>query len=111
MNSIVGLRVDGDVPVAADPSPYSLREKLGRLAWAVVQATAYRWSFHSWYGWRRMLLTAFGASLHPTSRIRRTVTVECPWNLTIGADTSVGDGAILYCLGPCARGARGCASP
>ena len=70
------------------------------MAWAVVQATAYRWSFHSWYGWRRMLLTAFGASLHPTCRIRRTVAIECPWNLTIGAESSVGDRAILYCLGP-----------
>jgi putative colanic acid biosynthesis acetyltransferase WcaF len=100
MNSNGVPRVDGDVPMAADPSPYTLREKLGRVAWAIVQATAFRWSFHSWYGWRRRLLLLFGASLHPTCRIRRTVTVECPWNLSIGVDSSVGDGAILYCLGP-----------
>ena len=86
--------------MAADPSPYTLREKFARLTWAIVQATAFRWSFHSWYGWRRRLLLLFGASLDPTCRIRRTVTVECPWNLSIGVDSSVGDGAILYCLGP-----------
>jgi putative colanic acid biosynthesis acetyltransferase WcaF len=32
--------------------------------------------------------------------------VEIPWNLTIGADSSVGDGAILYCLGPVTIGDR-----
>lgn len=83
-----------------DPSPYSSREKLARLAWAVVQATLFAWSFHTCHGWRRMLLRAFGSTLHPTCRIRRTVRIECPWNLTIGMDTAIGDGAILYCLGP-----------
>jgi len=88
------------MPVMADPSPYSRREKFARLAWAVVQSTLFAWSFHTCYGWRRMLLRAFGASLHPTCRIRRTVRIECPWNLTISMDTAIGDGAIPYCLGP-----------
>lgn len=92
------------MPVTADPSPYSSREKLARLAWAVVQSTLFAWSFHTCYGWRRMLLRAFGASLHPTCRICRTVRIECPWNLTIGMDTAIGDGAILYCLGPISIG-------
>jgi len=92
--------VNGEMPVMADPSPYSSREKVARLAWAVVQSTLFAWSFHTCHGWRRMLLRAFGASLHPTCRIRRTVRIECPWNLTIGMDTAIGDGAILYCLGP-----------
>lgn len=92
--------MNGEMPVMADPSPYSSREKVARLAWAVVQSTLFAWSFHTCHGWRRMLLRAFGASLHPTCRIRRTVRIECPWNLTIGMDTAIGDGAILYCLGP-----------
>ena len=87
-------------------SPYSTREKVGRLLWAVVQATLFRPSFHSWYGWRRALLAAFGARLDPVVRIRRTVRIECPWNLSVGHDSAIGDGVTLYCLGSVSIGAR-----
>jgi len=93
--------VGGDpVAVARRTSPYSTREKFGRIAWATVQGTLFRWSFHNWYGWRRTLLRAFGARIHGSANLRRTVLVECPWNLVIGSESSVGDRAILYCLGP-----------
>lgn len=94
------MALDDSVAAARRTSPYSAREKLGRLLWACVQATAFRCSFHNWYGVRRALLRAFGARMHATANVRRTVTVECPWNLSIGAESSVGDRAILYCLGP-----------
>lgn len=87
-------------------SPYSTREKLARVAWGAVQATLFRASFHDWYAVRRALLRAFGARLHATANVRRTVLVECPWNLEIGPESSVGDRAILYCLGPVRIGAR-----
>lgn len=87
-------------------SPYSLREKAGRLLWSIVQATLFRCSFHNWYGWRRMLLRRFGATMHDSANVRRTVTIECPWNLSMGEESSVGDRAILYCLGPVTIGAR-----
>lgn len=87
-------------------SPYTAREKVGRVLWAVVQSTAFRLSFHSWYRWRRLLLRAFGARLDPVVRIRRTVRIECPWNLSIGHDSAIGDRVTLYCLGPVRIGAR-----
>jgi putative colanic acid biosynthesis acetyltransferase WcaF len=87
-------------------SPYSAREKIGRVLWAIVQSTAFGLSFHSWYGWRRMLLCAFGAQLDPVVRIRRSVRIECPWNLSVGHDSAVGDRVTLYCLGPVRIGAR-----
>lgn len=87
-------------------SPYSTREKIARLLWAFVQATLFRSSFHNWYAWRRFLLTRFGASLGQNVRIRRTVRIECPWNLTAGENCSIGDHAILYCLGPVTLGDR-----
>ena len=100
-------------PASPDPalharrrSPYSMREKIARLLWGCVQATLFRCSFHNWYGVRRALLRAFGAKLHDTANVRRTVLVECPWNLSIGAESSVGDRAVLYCLGPVRIGAR-----
>jgi putative colanic acid biosynthesis acetyltransferase WcaF len=87
-------------------SPYSFREKVSRVLWAAVQASFFRCSFHSWYRWRRFLLSLFGASLDPVVRVRRTVRIECPWNLSIGHDSAVGDGATLYCLGPVKIGSR-----
>jgi putative colanic acid biosynthesis acetyltransferase WcaF len=94
------------VTAASSNSPYGLREKVNRVLWGFVQATAFRMSFHSWYGWRRRLLVLFGASLEADVRIRRTVRIECPWNLSIGRDSAVGDHTILYCLGPVRIGNR-----
>jgi putative colanic acid biosynthesis acetyltransferase WcaF len=87
-------------------SPYSRHEKIARLLWAVVQATLFRLSFATWYGWRNALLRLFHARIHPSCRFRRTVRVECPWNLAAGANSSAGDGAILYCLGQVTLGQR-----
>lgn len=87
-------------------SPYGTREKIARVLWGLVQATAFRASFHNWYGLRRTMLRAFGARLDATANVRRTVTIECPWNLSMGAESSVGDRAVLYCLGPVSIGAR-----
>ena len=89
-----------------EKSPYGLAEKIKRVLWGAVQITAFRASFHNWYGFRRFLLSAFGASIHPTVRIRRTVSIEIPWNLTVDEGSSIGDRAIVYCLGPVRIGKR-----
>jgi putative colanic acid biosynthesis acetyltransferase WcaF len=95
-----------DALAARRSSPYSFREKLARLLWGFAQATLFRSSFHNWYGFRRGLLRMFGATLSDSANVRRTVLIECPWNLSIGAESSVGDRAVLYCLGPVTIGAR-----
>ena len=87
-------------------SAWTTRQKLGRLAWAAVQMTAFRLSFHNWYGLRAGLLRAFGARVGRGVRVRRTVRVEIPWNLTLADDVIVGDGVILYALGPITLGPR-----
>lgn len=87
-------------------SPYVLGEKVGRILWSAVQSTLFAWSFHNWYGVRRFILRLFGSHIAHNVRIRRTVRIEIPWNLTIGDDSSIGDRAILYCLGPVAIGDR-----
>jgi len=110
---MTGGRSDSSQPASGEDvlasrriSPYSTTEKIKRLLWGCVQATLFRASFHNWYGFRRVLLRAFGASLAPTANVRRTVLIECPWNLSVGAESSIGDRAILYCLGPVQIGSR-----
>ena len=87
-------------------SPYSLKEKIARLFWAVVQVTVFRFSFHTWHRWRIFLLNTFGASVDPTCVIRRTTVVECPWNLTMGRNSCLGNRVIAYCLGKITIGER-----
>lgn len=86
-------------------SPYTTGEKVKRVLWSVVEKTAFRWSFHNHYGVRNTLLRAFGADVHPTARVRASVHVEIPWNLTLCEGTIVGDNATLYCLGKVTVGA------
>jgi len=87
-------------------SPWTRREQIKRLLWAMVQATFFRLSFHNWYAFRAWLLRGFGARLGRNVRFRRRVRIEIPWNLTIGDDVSIGDEAILYSLGMITIGDR-----
>ncbi len=85
--------------VARHDSPWTTRQKLGRLAWSIVQASLFRFSPHNAYGWRNLLLRAFGARIGAHVKIRPTVRIEVPWHLDIGDHSAIGDFAILYSLG------------
>jgi acetyltransferase-like isoleucine patch superfamily enzyme/glycosyltransferase involved in cell wall biosynthesis len=87
-------------------SPWSLRAKLGRVLWMVVGRPLFRTSFHNWYGFRARLLRVFGAEVGKRTAIRPSVRIEIPWMLRVEDEASVGDYAILYCLGPTRIGAR-----
>ena len=87
-------------------SPYTLQEKIWRMLWVIVQATFFRYSFHTWNGWRIFLLNSYGANIDSSCMIRRSVKVECPWNLSMGKNSCLGDGAIVYCLGKVEIGDR-----
>jgi putative colanic acid biosynthesis acetyltransferase WcaF len=81
-------------------SPWSFTMKVRRVLWMVAGALLFRTSFHNWYPWRSWLLRRFGARIGRGVRIRPTVKIEMPWNLSIDDHAAVGDYAILYSLGP-----------
>jgi len=87
-------------------SPYTTREKIARVLWSMTQATLFRYSFHNCYGWRRCLLRCFGATIGRSCVIRRTVRIECPWNLTMSDNACLGDRVHAYCLGTVVIGRR-----
>lgn len=93
-------------PLARSVSPYTTREKIGRVLWNTLGQVLFRWTFHNWYGVRRGLLRLFGAKIGAHVRIRPSVIVEQPWNLTIGDNSSIGDRAIVYCLGKVTLGSN-----
>jgi putative colanic acid biosynthesis acetyltransferase WcaF len=76
------------------------------MLWYLVEGTIFRFSPRPCYRWRNFLLRCFGANVHASCRIRSTVSVEIPWNLTVGAETVIGDHVILYCLGKVTIGER-----
>ena len=87
-------------------SAWSFKQKVMRTLWMFAQALLFRWSFHNWYGWRRFLLRCFGAKVGVAVRVRPTVRIEIPWNVTLDDGCIVGDFAILYSLGTIHIGQR-----
>ena len=79
-------------------SPYSFREKVRRVLWDYFGQPAMRLTFHDWYGVRASWLRVFGATIGKNVRLRPSVRVEIPWNLTIQDNCGIGDNVILYCL-------------
>ncbi|CAG1010754.1 Maltose O-acetyltransferase [Phycisphaerales bacterium] len=115
----MAARQRGPTPVPADwttadpartvvpaPSGWTTKQKIVRAMWMLVGAPMFRLSFHNWYGFRAMLLRMFGAKVGRGTKIRPTSHIEIPWNLEIGDGVMVGDGAILYALGPIRIGDR-----
>lgn len=78
--------------------PYTFREYVGRFTWLFVQSTIMRFSPPRAFGWRRFWLRLFGAAVHPTSCLGRTVHVFHPWLLTTGEHCRIGNGAQIYNL-------------
>ena len=76
-----------------------MRQKIGRLLWAMVQATLFGLSPHNLYGWRAMLLRLFGAKIGRDVHIRPSVRFIIPWHVEIDEHSSIGDFAIIYSLG------------
>jgi len=87
-------------------SPHPWKVKLLRVAWAAVEMTLFRGSFHTMSRWRSFLLRCFGAHVGRGCKIRRTVRIYYPWNLTLGELCIIGDDVRLYNLGQITIGDR-----
>lgn len=81
-------------------TPYTRGQLVGRLAWALVQATLFRWSPRPCHGWRARLLRWFGADIPEPGRvvIFPTARVTFPDRLMLAPRSMVGPGVIIYNL-------------
>lgn len=84
---------------------WTRREKFGRLLWSMAKPL-FRLSPRPMWGWRRVLLRTFGASVGEQVQVYPSTHITIPWNLTLENYSAVGDHAILYALGPIRIGAR-----
>jgi putative colanic acid biosynthesis acetyltransferase WcaF len=79
-------------------TPYGGGEVALRLAWALVQATLFRWSPRPWHGFRARLLRLFGAEIPQPGQVVvfPTVAVLFPRKLTLEPRSMVGPRVTLY---------------
>lgn len=94
-----------DVSANRRSRKWSRREQLGRMLWALAWP-AFRIVPRPFWGWRRVMLRLFGATVGKDVHIHPTAHIAMPWNLRLGDNSTVGDHAILYALGPIAIGPR-----
>ena len=85
-----------DIIDARANSPFSLKNKVGRVLWQMIERTLFRWSPRPFLGWRRFLLRLFGAKIGTGVHIYAGVTCWAPWNIEIGSHTGIADGVTLY---------------
>jgi putative colanic acid biosynthesis acetyltransferase WcaF len=77
---------------------YSAAEMCRRVLW-MFAGPLFRWSPRPCFGWRRFLLRAFGAKVGAQVNVYGSATIYYPWNLEIGALSSIGEHAMIYNLG------------
>lgn len=81
-------------------------ERFKSVLWSGIVQPLLRRTLEDWHGLRRLVLRLFGADIHRTARLSRTVRIHFPWNLSIGEESVVAHRAILFCLGKVRIGKR-----
>jgi len=84
---------------------YTRLDLFRRVLWAVA-TPLFRFSPRICFGWRRLLLRLFGATVGRNTHIYPSAVIHMPWNLTIGDDSSIGEWALIYNLGPITIGSK-----
>jgi len=87
-------------------SPHSLRNRFGRVLWAVVHAVLVRPTPRFAHRWRNWVYRMMGARIHPTARIYPTAKVWAPWNIVMGEMSCLGDYTDIYSVTTITLGAR-----
>src|SRR5437016_12444296 len=83
---------------------YSSGELARRVLWTVAQPR-FRFSPRPCFGWRRFLLRCFGAKIGRSVHVYPSATIYLPWNLVSGAESEIGEHALINHLGRLTIGA------
>lgn len=78
---------------------FSLKNRMGRLLWAVVANSLFRFSPKQLHAWRAFLLKCFGAKIGRSVHVYPGAKIWAPWNLELSDEAAVANGAILYTQG------------
>lgn len=85
---------------------FPLEDRVKRVVWGVVSILLFKLSPKPLHGWRSFLLRCFGATVGHGVHVYPNVRIWAPWNLTLGDECGIGNGAILYSQGHITIGKR-----
>lgn len=94
-----------DINSNRSSSKYSRKELFLRVLWGFGKLL-FRLTPRPCFGLRRSILRCFGAKIGANVNIYPSALIYYPWNLEIGADSSIGEWAMVYNLGPVTIGER-----
>jgi putative colanic acid biosynthesis acetyltransferase WcaF len=76
---------------------FSLKNKISRLVWNLAHLILFRpFASRFFKKWRVFVLKCFGAKIEWSSHIYASVKIWAPWNLEIGANSSLGPKVDCY---------------
>jgi putative colanic acid biosynthesis acetyltransferase WcaF len=81
-------------------SPFTLKNRIGRLIWWAVQALLFRTTPRPMVAWRRFLLRCFGAKLGRTVKVYSRALIWAPWNLEMNDHSCMDDDVDCYNAAP-----------
>ena len=85
---------------------FSLGNRVFRVFWGLAWLLLARFTPPPLHAWRRLVLRVFGAEMGRGARVHASVRIWHPGNLSLGENTLIGPGAILYNQGAIRIGAR-----
>lgn len=86
------------VDISNKPSPHSLKSRVVRALWNLVQSTLFRCSPRPLHGWRVMLLRLFGGTISAKARPYPKCRIWGPWNLVMEDHATLADDVDCYCV-------------
>ncbi len=75
---------------------FSLRNRIGRVLWAIVHNLFFRFSPKPLHTWRAFLLKCFGAKVGRGVHVYPGVKIWAPWNIILKDECGIANGVILY---------------
>ena len=76
---------------------FSLKNKISRLLWNIIRLIVFRpFGSRLFKKWRVLVLKCFGAKIEWSSHVYSSVKIWAPWNLEIGANSSLGPNVDCY---------------
>lgn len=85
---------------------FSISNRLARALWGIVYVVFFRYSPRPLHAWRSFVLRLFGAKVGKDVHVYPAVKIWAPWNLDLGDECGVGNGANLYSQGKIHIGKR-----
>ena len=94
-----------DIESNRTEAKYTRKELFLRVLWGFGKLV-FSLTPRPFFGVRRFILRAFGAKIGSRVNIYSSALIYYPWNLEIGDDSSIGEWALVYNLGPICIGTR-----